>query len=61
MTAHDRARLILDAFAAAERTHPCLDPRELLEVAADRIAVEYGLCITPDEVARVLSQAAFSL
>jgi hypothetical protein len=57
MTATDRTALILSVVRANERLH-FVNWDALLELASAELAVDHGLCVTPEEIARCVSQSA---
>ena len=58
MTLAERHNLIDTVLHDVEQANPCASTPTLFELASHRLAVEHGLVVTPDEIARVLSRAA---
>ena len=56
-TLADRTALILSVVRANERLH-FVSWDALLELASAELAVDHGLTVTPEEIARCVSRAA---
>ncbi len=58
MTLAARTLAIDETVAVIARANPCASTETVLELASQRLAIHYGLVVTPDEIQAQLSRAA---